>query len=80
MQDAGYELPRIPLVTQAINVYTAWSGQRREQENQREEALQKYFDEKFSSEPSDNDQKAATMAKAHALLLLRPEAPGPQRS
>jgi hypothetical protein len=56
------------LVTQAINVYTAWSGQRRELENTRESELQKYLEEGFPSDPS-NDQKVATMARAHSLLL-----------
>jgi len=56
------------LATQAINVYTAWSGQRREQESTRESELQKYLEEGFPADPS-NDQKATSMAKARSLLL-----------
>jgi uncharacterized protein YjbI with pentapeptide repeats len=56
------------LVTQAINVYTAWSAQRREQENAQETELQNYLKEGFQ-ETQSSDQRAAAMARARSLLL-----------
>jgi len=72
------------LITQGVNVYTAWSGQKRELENTREGALQTYLNEtkipgglsdrqSSREEPSEAEQsdngRAAAMAKAHSLLL-----------